>query len=227
MQIVEYIMQNYMWFLAIAVVILLAIIGYYADKTNFGQGNNKNNDDENKEMDVSRLGINDMAKELDITKDKKSSDSNLLESTKISSKTKNDATGIINLELPSTLNNSSVELTPESSKEVHINQDNSKKTEIATVIGEKINMPVKSLIKDENEEASEKLKEEEFKKFDLEFNSVLPQAELISDDLLNEINDLELGKTKKLDLSDLTKFDKIELPKINSSVKNEQDIWRF
>ena len=39
--ILEYIMLNYTWFLGGSIVIILAIIGSYADKTNFGQGNKK------------------------------------------------------------------------------------------------------------------------------------------------------------------------------------------
>ena len=35
--VIEYIITNYIWFLFGAIVILLAIIGSYADKTNFGQ----------------------------------------------------------------------------------------------------------------------------------------------------------------------------------------------
>jgi hypothetical protein len=35
--IIEYITTNYIWFLFGAIIILLAIIGSYADKTNFGQ----------------------------------------------------------------------------------------------------------------------------------------------------------------------------------------------
>ena len=44
----EYIMLNYTWFLGGAIIILLAIIGSYADKTNFGQGkdNNKENEED-------------------------------------------------------------------------------------------------------------------------------------------------------------------------------------
>lgn len=50
--ILEYIMLNYTWILAGSIIILLAIIGYYADKTNFGQGKtNDNNDEENINMD--------------------------------------------------------------------------------------------------------------------------------------------------------------------------------
>lgn len=47
-QVLEYISQNYTLFLIVLVLILLAIIGYYADKTNFGQG--KNQEKESKEV---------------------------------------------------------------------------------------------------------------------------------------------------------------------------------
>ena len=43
--IIEYIVSNYTWFLIGAIIILLAIIGSYADKTNFGQGKHNNCDD--------------------------------------------------------------------------------------------------------------------------------------------------------------------------------------
>ena len=47
--ILEYINENYTLFLGGAIIILLAIIGSYADKTNFGQGKTKeNNNDNNK-----------------------------------------------------------------------------------------------------------------------------------------------------------------------------------
>ena len=36
--ILEFIVANYIWFLGGTIIILLAIIGSYADKTNFGQG---------------------------------------------------------------------------------------------------------------------------------------------------------------------------------------------
>ena len=50
-KILEYITLNYTWFLGGAILILLAIIGYYADKTNFGQGKPKKDDDNNKNKD--------------------------------------------------------------------------------------------------------------------------------------------------------------------------------
>ena len=44
----EYISLNYTWFLGGAIIILLAIIGSYADKTNFGEGKTK--EDENEKL---------------------------------------------------------------------------------------------------------------------------------------------------------------------------------
>lgn len=44
-EIIEFLLENYIWILSIIIVILLAIIGYFADKTNFGQKDFKLNDD--------------------------------------------------------------------------------------------------------------------------------------------------------------------------------------
>ena len=46
---------------------------------------------------------------------------------------------------------------------------------------------------------------------------ILPKKELITSDLLNDIDDLELDKTQKLNLNDIPNLDDIELPKIKSN----------
>ena len=46
-KILEYILTNYTWILGVIIIILLAIIGSYADKTNFGQGKPKDQKNEN------------------------------------------------------------------------------------------------------------------------------------------------------------------------------------
>ncbi len=54
----EYIMLNYTWFLGGAIIILLAIIGSYADKTNFGQGKTKEDDSEKlRELQLEKLKL--------------------------------------------------------------------------------------------------------------------------------------------------------------------------
>ena len=35
----DFIMDNYVWFIVIGVIIIMAIIGYIADKTDFGRKN--------------------------------------------------------------------------------------------------------------------------------------------------------------------------------------------
>ncbi len=47
-EILEYITANYTWIIGGTIIILLAIIGRYADKTNFGQGKKKNSETTNK-----------------------------------------------------------------------------------------------------------------------------------------------------------------------------------
>lgn len=54
----EYIMLNYTWFLGGAIIILLAIIGSYADKTNFGQGKTKEDESEKlRELQLEKLKL--------------------------------------------------------------------------------------------------------------------------------------------------------------------------
>ena len=65
-QILEYIAQNYTLFLSVLVLILLAIIGYYADKTNFGQGKNQEKEPkETKENIEEQKTLNDAIKSND------------------------------------------------------------------------------------------------------------------------------------------------------------------
>lgn len=59
--ILEYIMEYYTWFLGGTIIILLAIIGYYADKTNFGQGKEKQ--DINKDDKLNKISENQTIEE--------------------------------------------------------------------------------------------------------------------------------------------------------------------
>lgn len=59
-EVMEFIASHYIWFLVGAIVTLLAIIGYYADKTNFGQGNSLE-DENNPEVNLDNVGLSDIA----------------------------------------------------------------------------------------------------------------------------------------------------------------------
>ena len=66
-----------------------------------------------------------------------------------------------------------------------------------------------------------------FEKFDKEFNEILPEKEIINDDLLDEIDNLSLDKTQKIQLTDIPDLDDVELPKIKSLETVDEDIWKF
>lgn len=66
----EYIMINYTWFLGGAIIILLAIIGSYADKTNFGQGKAKEDENEKlKELELEKLKLQQQLEEAQRVKE--------------------------------------------------------------------------------------------------------------------------------------------------------------
>lgn len=75
-KILEYISLNYTWFLVGAIIIVLAIIGHYAEKTNFGQSksNNTSTEDEDKKIELEKVTLTDL-----INKDNKNSKNNGLE----------------------------------------------------------------------------------------------------------------------------------------------------
>ena len=47
---IEYVTANYVWILGGLILVLLIIIGYYADKTNFGQGEQKEETKDDKDV---------------------------------------------------------------------------------------------------------------------------------------------------------------------------------
>ena len=155
-KILEYIMLNYTWFLGGAILILLAIIGSYADKTNFGQGEKK------------------LDKDLDLDKDIIVTDEDI-----------------------------------ENEKEV--------------IEG----IPEVEDVLIEKEENNESTFEENFDKLSNEFEELLPKKELIDNELLEDIENLSLDKTQKIDLSVIPDLDDVDLPEIKKLAPEEHDVWKF
>ena len=232
-QFVEYIIQNYTWFLGGAILILLAIIGYYADKTNFGQNKLKDvetekensKDDSSEEKNLIQednniqeinLNIEQANTELDGLKGEADHDTRHEEPTLKDDYVKNHD---MLKESTNVLNDSTNIL--EVGNDTINNEENSMQSEISETLVDKSKQNKTA------EKVSVVLNEEEIEKFNQEFNSILPEKELINDDLLSDIDDLELGKTQKIDLSEIPNLDDIELPKIKNLVQEEQDIWKF
>lgn len=69
--------------------------------------------------------------------------------------------------------------------------------------------------------------EENFNKFDEEFNTLLPKKDIIEDDILEDIDSLSLDKTQKFNFDDIPDLDDVELPKIKNLKTEDDNIWKF
>lgn len=194
-EILEYVKEHSTLILVVLGLILLAIVGYYADKTNFGQGKKTNEDNSDpmsnkKNEDFSNVKLNEV-----INKNNSANNVQIQENVQnlVVASNEIDAMPIINQTNEVILEPN----IPEYYTETNINK----------------NVKTKE--------------EESFNEFEEEFEMVLPKKNLISEDLLNDIDELELGKTQKINLSEVPDLDDIDLPKIKNLVAEEQDVWKF
>lgn len=183
--ILEYIMLNYTWFLGAAIIILLAIIGSYADKTNFGQGKDKKEINQNTGFNQNKLLSETLKQEQPV-----------LKSEKISKQ-----------ENENTITQQTANEIVESQKALVNKTDNLEEN-------------------NSNLDNVERL-EEKFSEFDKEFDALLPKKDILDVELLDEINDLSLDKTQKINLTDIPDLDDVDLPKIRSLNSIDEDIWKF
>ena len=213
-QIIEYIIQHFAWIIIGIILILLAVIGYYADKTNFGQSKKEKNDnpkylDDNiqKSVDMSldvekntlvdeNINLNEVEKMTEFELD----NSNEVFLDAVQEKLSNKQDEIIDLK---------DELKDEPKSEPKDNIDH-------------IDMQI-----EEPKNNRFAATEAAFDNFEKEFEALLPKKNIITEDLLSDIDELELGKTQKIRLNEVPDLDDIELPKIKNFVSDEQDIWKF
>ena len=178
-EIIEYILANYTWIIGGAIIIFLAIIGFYADKTNFGQG--KQNDQNIQDDDIKRL-----AQDEDIMKK------------------------VNGIRINSLIDANN----PEEAKEYN--------NEISTTKEHK-----DKIVQSKENIEGQKEFDKNFEEFNEEFDEFLPEKDVITGDLLNEIDDLSLDKTQKFKLSDIPDLDDVELPKIKNLKSADENIWEF
>ena len=196
--ILEYIMLNYTWFLVAAIIILLAIIGSYADKTNFGQGKDKKEINQNTGFNQNKLLSETLKQEQPVLKSEKISEQQ--NENNITQQTANKI-----VESQKVLMNKTDDL-----EENNSNLDNVERLEE----------------NNSNLDNVERL-EEKFSEFDKEFDALLPKKDILDVELLDEINDLSLDKTQKINLTDIPDLDDVDLPKIRSLNSIDEDIWKF
>lgn len=236
-QVLEYIKQNYTLFLVGAIVILLAVIGYYADKTNFGQGKSEKSKDEKKPDGQKKL---ENARLMDVangakTNSKNDNNSNVQNNSEKLVQKENSIVSNINhnenVVNDKTINieKNSIENKKNTTEVAELNEETV--NQIKNAIHKELNLVSNDAIFNteeiKNKETKNKKREDAFNKFSNEFDALLPKREIINDDLLSEIEDLELGKTQKFDLRDLKSFDNIKLPRISDTVTEDKDIWNI
>ncbi len=209
-EIMEYIKSNYTWILIVSIIILLAIIGSYADKTNFGQGRkNQNEDDKNDNKlinDISNKKIGDLLNNYDNKNDSKLAVNN----SNLEPKINND--------IKKQTNNSSIDNIKKQTNNSSI--DNIKNNDTVNILEEQ---NYQNTI-DENTDSNF---EESFNNFDREFDNIVPKKKVIEDDLLEDIEGLSFDNPeKKFSIDPIPDFDDVELPKIKEVPVKEQDIWK-
>lgn len=188
----EYVVSNYTWLLSGTIIILLAIIGSYADKTNFGQGKSK---------ETRNVGTGD----LDLPQKKTLSDYFKKDESGELEKNSED---FLNSTLPDGMKNNV-------SKRKDIDNFNHEFNEI----------PLDKIKDDTSKNERYQDFESNFQSFDQEFNEILPEKDIIDDDLLNDIDDLSFDKTQKINIGDIPDLDDVELPEIKAVKSDDENIW--
>lgn len=208
-QIIDFVTMYAAWIIGGIVLISLAVVGYFADKTNFGQGKKTNFNDATSDVALeSGMQPNFISNNtLDIDNEKNSVD-------------KQD-----NLQDTSNVDNVQEYIVPENLAPVEEMNEGLMQNQDQVV--EQQPELVENFEKIDYQNENSLLIDENFNKFNEEFDSILPKKEIINDDLLNDIDELELGKTQKIDPLNVPNLGDIELPKIKPLVEQEQDIWKF
>ena len=204
----EYIMSNYTWFLFGAIIILLAIIGSYADKTNFGQG--KANVDLSDKKDKEKVLIENKEARLDDIYKKGNSKQQKSENSDRKKEKQNSVEEISKSE-------TAQEASGNEKETIDLDSQSEAKTDTKIVDNPESNEAV--------EKKNEKLS---FDQLNDIFNEVLPEKQLITNELLDEVDSLDVdNKSQKTDFNNMPSLDDFELPKIKNLKSTDDDIWKL
>lgn len=112
----DFIMDNYVWFIVIGVIVLMAIIGYFADKTDFGRktkeeksdkvekvDKKKNKKEKNKKVtkiEIDAKGIDELSKDVANKKNKKSEVNDIIDNVNLEQPLEQPLTDVQDMPLP-------------------------------------------------------------------------------------------------------------------------------
>ena len=199
--VINFVIDNYIWFMCGVILILLAIIGGYADKTNFGEG---------KKVVKIKKKKDDIIDSLNIAKGELSNDE---------VQTQNQEQEVIN-------NNTSDmnAVTSEGPNAEKIFGDNELGTNNNTNNSQQSETNSNDVSKENLDSSAE-----EFKKEEEELEALLPEKDILDDDLfqdLDDIADINLD-IKKEEFKDIPDLDDVSLPEIGKGRKKSKQIWKM
>lgn len=219
--ILEYISTNYTLFLLGAIIILLAIIGSYADKTNFGQG--KKNLDNSKKEDINKEILN--MRITDVIGPQNEEKNEKKEEVKSTEKVEDLETNNSDTSTLFDPNQDVSNLAKESNVVAKAESDEKKDNGVKEANKE---LQENTANNDVEDNSTNKSLDEQFKKFDEMFDEVLPKKEIVSGDLLDEVNNISLdNKTQDKSFDAIPSLDNFELPEIKDLKSTDDDIWKF
>ena len=112
----DFIMDNYVWFIVIGVIVLMGIIGYFADKTDFGRktkeeksdkvekvDKKKNKKEKNKKVtkiEIDAKGIDELSKDVANKKNKKSEVNDIIDNVNLEQPLEQPLTDVQDMPLP-------------------------------------------------------------------------------------------------------------------------------
>ena len=193
--IVSIITNNLVWILVGIVVILLAIIGRYADQTNFGEGKKiiKVKKKSSKRDIIDKLAVEEKEEE---PKEELKKEEKPVEKAEVDiiEEMQNNTRDNFN---PDADNDSKID-------DIELAQDTLKTDE-------------------EKKKESEEMSADEFMKSD-DLDILLPKKDVVTGDFLQEVEDINLDFKKKDILSDIPNLDDVDLPNIKKK-QGKTDIW--
>ena len=210
MAVVNFVMSYYVWFLVGIILILLAIIGAYADKTNFGQGKKEENKNSDNEVDLKNVKLNDAIGNKTTKDGSKQENISMNSNDAAKDIAVSENNNIINL---SNVDDASIKKIDVVSEPKNIDTNNSTRK----VESKEEDVTSKSLNLDEK-----------LSKLDSAINDMLPEKELIDTSILDDVSDIDVGLDDKKLFDNKDKFDlgDLKLPEIKKPKKQPKNVWK-
>lgn len=238
MNLVEYIMYNHTWAILVAIIVILAIIGGYAEKTNFLQGKkNIKQPKEDKNDDLSNLKNVTLQDAID---------PNHVNTPQPIPEAANQqqvvmpANGVV-IGVPIQQIVPGMAMQPmmggnmvmQPMQGIAPMQPMSQPVDLTVS-----NLPQQQEIdltqmtldeepKEEVKEVVEEVTDDEYDKFSEEFDSILPEKSLFEDSGIDDIGEIKVETKSKHKKNDLPSLKNLDLPDIKDLKLDDDDIWKF